>query len=138
MENVWDILGCGIEKMNSLVQSLAQLEVALHQEWQQLHLDYCWWLIQGMRRRVAAVIHSMVFRHMIDILETFILLTHHGRSLLAGLEPYIKGMLPLAPFSSQHIFWMSSFCNEIINKTSEYVSSFVEYVYSSFFFSLQE
>ena len=56
-EHVWDILGRKVRAMNPLAQNLAKLEAALHREWRQIPKRQIQRLVQGMRRRVRAVIN---------------------------------------------------------------------------------
>lgn len=56
IEHVWDILGRRVRERVPPVQNLAQLEQALHEEWRRLPQRHIQRLIQGMRRRMNAVI----------------------------------------------------------------------------------
>jgi transposase len=56
IEHVWDIIGRRIRQRQPPVQNLAQLDVVLHQEWNQLPQRKLQHLVQSMRRRVAAVV----------------------------------------------------------------------------------
>ena len=56
IEHNWDMLGRRIQAREPPVQSIRQLEAALHREWQQLSQQSIRRLTGGMRRRVEAVI----------------------------------------------------------------------------------
>jgi transposase len=57
-EHIWDMLGRRIHARDSPVQSIRQLEAALHREWQQLSQQDIRCLTGGMRCRVEAVIQA--------------------------------------------------------------------------------
>jgi transposase len=56
IEHIWDMLGLRIHAREPPVQTIRQLEAALHREWQQLSQQDIRRLTGGMRRRVEAVI----------------------------------------------------------------------------------
>ena len=56
LEHLWDILGRKIHEITPPVQTLAELEAALHQEWQQIPQQWIQGLVQGMRRYLAVTI----------------------------------------------------------------------------------
>ena len=56
LEHLWDILGGKIREITPQVQTLLELEAALHQEWQQIPQQQIQRLVQGMRRRLDAII----------------------------------------------------------------------------------
>jgi transposase len=56
IEHIWDMLGRRIQAREPPVQSIRQLEAALHREWQQLSQQDIRRLTGRMRRRVEAVI----------------------------------------------------------------------------------
>ena len=56
LEHVWDMLGRRIQHRDPPPQNLAQLEAALHEEWQQFPQERFQRLVRGMRRRLQAVI----------------------------------------------------------------------------------
>ena len=58
IEHIWDMLGRRIHAREPPVQSISQLEAALHREWQQLSQQDIRRLTGGMRRRVEAVIQA--------------------------------------------------------------------------------
>ena len=58
IEHIWDMLGRRILALEPPVQNIRQLEVALHQEWQQLSQQDIRRLTGGMRCRVEAVIQA--------------------------------------------------------------------------------
>jgi hypothetical protein len=55
---MWDMLGRRIHARGPPVQSIRQLEAAMHREWQQLSQQDILRLTGGMRRRVEAVIQA--------------------------------------------------------------------------------
>ena len=57
IEHLWDILGRKVRAMNPPAQNLAELEAALHREWRQIPQRQIQHLVQGMRRRLRAVIN---------------------------------------------------------------------------------
>jgi hypothetical protein len=58
IEHIWDMLGRRILARESPVQSIRQLEAALHREWQQLSQPDIRRLTGGMRRKVVGVIQA--------------------------------------------------------------------------------
>ena len=56
LEHLWDILGRKIREITPPVQTLLELEAALHREWQQIPQQRIQRLVQGMRRRLDATI----------------------------------------------------------------------------------
>ena len=54
LEHLWDILGRKIREITPPVQTILELEAALHQEWQQISQQRIQRLVQGMRRRLDA------------------------------------------------------------------------------------
>ena len=58
IEHIWDMLDRRIQAREPPVQSIRQLEVALHREWQQLSQQDIRRLTGGMRCRVEAVIQA--------------------------------------------------------------------------------
>ena len=58
IEHIWDMLGRRIKAREPPVQTIRQLEVTLHREWQHLSQQDIRRLTEGMRRRVEAVISS--------------------------------------------------------------------------------
>jgi transposase len=58
IEHIWDMLGRRILAREPPVQSIRQLEAALHREWQQLSQQDIRRLTGGMRRRAEAVIQA--------------------------------------------------------------------------------
>ncbi|KAK7098382.1 hypothetical protein V1264_002693 [Littorina saxatilis] len=58
LEHVWDILGRRIQALQPPVQTLRELEAALHREWLQVTREQIRRLTGGMRRRVDAVIRA--------------------------------------------------------------------------------
>ena len=56
IEHIWDMLDRRIQAREPPVQSIRQLEAALHREWQQLSQQDIRRLTGRMRRRVEAVI----------------------------------------------------------------------------------
>ena len=58
IEHIWDMLGRLIHAREPPVQNICQLEVGLHQEWQQLSQQNIRRPTGGMRRRVEAVIQA--------------------------------------------------------------------------------
>ena len=58
IEHIWDMLGRRIEAREPPVQTIRQLEAALHREWQQLSQQDIRRLTGGMRSRVEAVIQT--------------------------------------------------------------------------------
>ena len=58
IEHIWDMLGRRIQAREPPVQSIRQLEAALHREWQQLSQQDIRRLTGGLRRRVEAVIQA--------------------------------------------------------------------------------
>ena len=58
IEHIWDMLGRRILAREPPVQSIRQLEAAMHREWQQLSQQDILRLTGGMRRRVEAVIQA--------------------------------------------------------------------------------
>ena len=58
IEHIWDMLGRRIQVREPSVQTIRQLEAALHREWQQLSQQDIRRLTGGMRRRVEAVIQA--------------------------------------------------------------------------------
>jgi transposase len=58
IEHIWDMLGRRIEAREPPVQTIRQLEEALHREWQQLSQQDIRRLTGGMRRRVETVIQA--------------------------------------------------------------------------------
>ena len=58
IEHVWDFLGTRVRQRVPPVQNLHELEQALHQEWNRLPQRQIQRLVQGMRRRVEAVIQA--------------------------------------------------------------------------------
>jgi hypothetical protein len=58
IEHIWDRLGRRIRAREPLVQTIRQLEAALHREWQQLSQQDIPRLTGGMRRRVEAIIQA--------------------------------------------------------------------------------
>lgn len=59
IEHVWDYLGIRVRQRDPPVQNLHELEQALHEEWQRLPQRKIQRLVQGMRRRVEAVIQAV-------------------------------------------------------------------------------
>ena len=53
LEHLWDILGRKICEITPLVQTLLELEAALHREWQQIPQQRIQRLVQGMRRQAS-------------------------------------------------------------------------------------
>ena len=58
IEHIWDMLGRRIQAREPPVQTVRQLEAALHREWKQLSQQDIRRLTGGMRRRVEAVIQA--------------------------------------------------------------------------------
>jgi hypothetical protein len=58
IELIWDMLCRRIQARKPPVQTIRQLEAALHREWQQLSQQDIRRLTGGMRRRVEAVIQA--------------------------------------------------------------------------------
>jgi transposase len=58
IEHIWDMLGRRIQAREPPVQTIRQLEVTLHREWQQLSQHDFRRLTERMRRRVEAVIQA--------------------------------------------------------------------------------
>ena len=58
LEHTWNMLGRRIQAREPHVQSIRQLEAALHREWQQLSQQDIRRLTVGMRRRDEAVIQA--------------------------------------------------------------------------------
>jgi transposase len=58
IEHIWDMLGRRIQAREPHVQSIRQLEAALHREWQQLSQQDIRRLTRGMRPRVEAVMQA--------------------------------------------------------------------------------
>lgn len=58
LEHIWDLIGRRVQARDPPVQNLAQLEAALHEEWQQLPLDRIRRFTSSMRRRIQAVIRA--------------------------------------------------------------------------------
>ena len=58
IEHLWDILGRRIRRRDPPVHNVAQLDAALHQEWQRIPQNVIQRLIRGMSRRVDAVINA--------------------------------------------------------------------------------
>ena len=58
IEHIWDMLGRRIQAREPPVETIRQLQAALHREWQQLSQQDIQRLIGGMRRRVEAVIQA--------------------------------------------------------------------------------
>ena len=58
IEHIWDMLGRRILAREPPVQSIRQLEAALHREWQQLSQQDIRRLTGRMRRRVEVVIQA--------------------------------------------------------------------------------
>ena len=58
LEHTWNMLGRRIQAREPNVQSIRQLEGALHREWQQLSQQDIRRLTVGMRRRDEAVIQA--------------------------------------------------------------------------------
>ncbi|KAK7097775.1 hypothetical protein V1264_004706 [Littorina saxatilis] len=58
LEHIWDILGRRIQALQPPVQTLCELEAALHREWLQVTREQIRRLTGGMRRRVDAVIRA--------------------------------------------------------------------------------
>lgn len=58
IEHVWDFLGTQVRQRVPPVQNLHELEQTLHQEWNRLPQRQIQRLVQGMRRRVEAVIQA--------------------------------------------------------------------------------
>ena len=58
IEHIWDMLGGRILARDPPVQSIRQLEAALHREWHQLSQQDIRSLTLGMRRRVEVVIQA--------------------------------------------------------------------------------
>ena len=56
LEHLWDILGLKIREITPPVQTLLELEAALHREWQQIPQQRIQRPVQGMRRRLDATI----------------------------------------------------------------------------------
>lgn len=56
IEHLWDILGRRVRRRDPPVQTVAELDAALHQEWQQIPQQDIQRLIRSMPDRVAAVI----------------------------------------------------------------------------------
>ena len=56
--HIWDMLGRRIHAQEPPVQSIRQLQVALHREWQQLSQHDIRRLTIGMRRRVKGIRYS--------------------------------------------------------------------------------
>ena len=56
LEHLWDILGRKIREITPPVQTLLELEAALHRKWQQISQQRILRLVQGMRRRLDATI----------------------------------------------------------------------------------
>ena len=56
LEHLWDILGWKIREITPPVQTLLELVDALHREWQQIPQQRIQRLVQGMRRRLDAII----------------------------------------------------------------------------------
>ena len=56
LEHLWDILGRKICEITPPVQTLLELEAALHREWQQIPQQRIQRLVKGMRRRLDAAI----------------------------------------------------------------------------------
>jgi hypothetical protein len=56
LEHIWDLIGRRVQARDPPVQNLAQLEAALHEEWQQLPLDRIRRFTSSMSRRIQAVI----------------------------------------------------------------------------------
>ena len=52
LEHLWDILGRKIREITPPVQTLLELEAALHREWQQIPQQRIQHLVQGMRRHL--------------------------------------------------------------------------------------
>ena len=58
IEHIWDMLGRRMHARVPPMQSIRQLEAALHREWQRLSQQDIRRLIGGVRRRVEAVIQA--------------------------------------------------------------------------------
>ena len=58
IEHIWDMLGLRIHAREPPVQTIRQLEAALHREWQQLSQQDLRRLTGGIRRKVEAVIQA--------------------------------------------------------------------------------
>lgn len=58
IEHLWDILGRRIRRRDPPVQTVAELDAALHQEWQQVSQQTIQRLIRSMSRRVNQVINA--------------------------------------------------------------------------------
>lgn len=56
IEHIWDMLGRRVRQRDPPVQTVRDLEAALHQEWARLPQRQIQRLIQGMRRRLEAVV----------------------------------------------------------------------------------
>ena len=56
LEHLWSILGQKNREITPPVQTLLELEAALHREWQQIPQQRIQCLVQGMRRRLDATI----------------------------------------------------------------------------------
>ena len=57
IDHLWDILSRKVRAMNPTAQNLAELEAALHREWRQIPQRQIQCLVQGMLRRLRAVIN---------------------------------------------------------------------------------
>lgn len=56
IEHLWDIIGRRVRQREPPVQNLQELTAALHEEWQRIPQNQIRRLIQGMRRRLEAVV----------------------------------------------------------------------------------
>ena len=58
LQHIWDMLGRGIQLIEPPVQTLQELEAALHREWRQLPIGKIRGLAGGMRGRLEYVIRT--------------------------------------------------------------------------------
>ena len=56
IEHLWDILGRRLRQRDPPVQTLNELATALHEDWNRIPQNQIQRLIQGMRRRLEAVV----------------------------------------------------------------------------------
>ena len=101
MENVCDILGHRMKKMDPSVQPLAQLEVLLHQEWQQIIPSEGFFSGWGMFLQSFVL---MVLICIIDPLRHLFCCDFIGCHYWLVLSPASQSVLPAAPFQSNYVF----------------------------------
>ncbi|WP_425495306.1 transposase [Paenibacillus tengchongensis] len=63
IEHLWDVLGRSVRQREPPVQTLDELTAGLHEEWQRIPQNQIRRMIQGMRRRLEAVVRGGYTRY---------------------------------------------------------------------------